>query len=290
MTPKGRAGDFRPGVTSGRATFQMEYLMDYETRLQRLENQLARVERYASRSFWQALDKAYEKILPNLELNCIICSFSGYRDKYKVMSSQCQFGGGRLERYQCPKCEAIFGPQKYLDLDDEIVDLDYQILYSRYKESDSTNSEFKTFRSLSPQKNELFLNWGCGEWCQTIPRLRDDGFDVWGFEPSLAQSDGYIVKSRSEISAKFDGIFSNNVIEHFRDPIGQFREFRNLLKPGGRMAHSSPCYNYSYDFTRFHTLFLLGKSPYVLAERTGFVAEKVVEEGEYINVLFRVAG
>lgn len=263
---------------------------NHDARLQRLESQLALVERYSLRAFWQALDKAYEKILPTLAINCIICDFSGYRDNYKIFGSHCQFGGGRLERYQCPKCDAIFGPQKYLDLDEDIVDLDYQLLYSRYNESDSTLNELKTFHSITPQLGEIFLNWGCGDWCQTIPQLRREGFDVWGYEPSLAQSDGFVVKSQEEISAKFDGIFSNNVIEHFRDPLGQFQQFRTLLKPGGRMAHSSPCYNYCYDFTRFHTLFLLGKSPYVLAERTGFVAEKVIEEGEYINVLFRLAG
>jgi ubiquinone/menaquinone biosynthesis C-methylase UbiE len=65
------------------------------------------------------------------------------------------------------------------------------------------------------------------------------------------------VTRREEISASFDGIFSNNVIEHFRDPVAQFEEFRRVLKPGGVMAHSSPCYEYAYSCTRFHTLFLL---------------------------------
>ena len=96
--------------------------------------------------------------------------------------------------------------------------------------------------------------------------------------------------SRGEISANFLGIFSNNVIEHFRDPVSQFNDFREILKPGGSMAHSSPCYDYSYDFTRFHTLFLLGKSPYVLAERTGFSATETVRDGEYISFVFRRGG
>ena len=71
------------------------------------------------------------------------------------------------------------------------------------------------------------------------------------------------------ISVKFDAIFSNNVIEHFRDPVAQFEDFKTILANDGRMAHSSPCYEYAYPFTRFHTLFLIGKSPHVLAERTG---------------------
>jgi SAM-dependent methyltransferase len=67
-----------------------------------------------------------------------------------------------------------------------------------------------------------------------------------------------------------DGIISNNVIEHFFDPVQQFREFHALLKPGALMAHSTACYDYLYPFSRFHTVFLLGKSPEVLAQRSGF--------------------
>ncbi len=40
-----------------------------------------------------------------------------------------------------------------------------------------------------------------------------------------------MVRSKGEISAKFDAIFSNNVIEHFLDPVAQFNEFRTYLKP-----------------------------------------------------------
>jgi 2-polyprenyl-3-methyl-5-hydroxy-6-metoxy-1,4-benzoquinol methylase len=69
---------------------------------------------------------------------------------------------------------------------------------------------------------------------------------VWGFDPNSSSSNPYIVNRREEISASFDGIFSNNVIEHFRTPVTQFEEFHRILKPGGMMAHSSPCYEYAY--------------------------------------------
>jgi len=103
-----------------------------------------------------------------------------------------------------------------------------------------------------------------------------------------APDSNYIVARRDQISARFDGIFSNNVIEHFRDPQRQFEEFRHILKPGGRMAHSSPCYEYAYAVTRFHTLFLVGCSADVLAERTGFRVKHRMKEGEYINVVFEI--
>ncbi len=261
--------------------------MDTAARIERLETQLKLLESYSVASFWQALDRVYDITLPSRTLRCIVCDFSDRRSGFKTRTDTCQFGGGKLERYECPQCDALFGPQKYLDLAEDFVVADYNLLYSRYAESDSTENELRAFRSLHPVAGSLHLNWGCGSWSKSIPQLRGEGFDVWGYEPSAPASEGHIVKWRGEISAQFDGIFSNNVIEHFRDPVEQFKDFKSLLKPNAAMAHASPCYAYSYSFTRFHTLFLLGRSPYVLAKRTGFAVESVDANGEFINHVFR---
>ena len=257
-----------------------------DDRLSRLESQAALLEAYSIEAFWTALDRAYEAILPHRELACIVCGRSGLRSNFRVLIDRCMFGGGILERYECPACDAVFGPQKYLDLSDEFVGRDHAILYSRYTEADSTDNEIRTFRSLNPKAGRTYLNWGCGAWSKAIPQLRSEGFDIWGFETNAPISAPYIVTGRDQISAKFDGVFSNNVIEHFRNPQRQFKEFHDLLKPCGVMAHSSPCYKYAYAFTRFHTLFLLGRSADVLAERTGFRVADRIENGEYINFVF----
>ncbi|RFC63577.1 class I SAM-dependent methyltransferase [Fulvimarina endophytica] len=260
---------------------------DLEQRLALLERQQKIAETYSIRSFWKALDRSYSIALQTRSLQCIICGFEGSRRDYEVLTSECMFGGGELERYQCPNCDCVFGPQKYLDLDEAFVSLDYELLYSRYSESDSIENETRTFESLRPQSGGLFLDWGCGgAWSSTVSSLRDRGYDVWGYEPSADVSSQFVVNSRDQISARFDGIFSNNVIEHFRDPLAQFREFHDLLKPGGKMAHSSPCYRYEYAFTRFHTLFLLGRSPEVLAQATGFRVSDQIVDGQYINTIF----
>jgi len=139
---------------------------------------------------------------------------------------------------------------------------------------------------MAPQKGRTYLDWGCGANSKALATVIEQGFDVWGFEPSIPQSTSTIINRRDAIRASFDGIFSNNVIEHFRDPIAQFKDFHGLLNDGGVMAHSSACCDYAYPFTRFHTLFLLGRSPHVLAERTGFIIKNVVRDSEYINYLF----
>jgi SAM-dependent methyltransferase len=262
-------------------------LTDLEARISLLERQVVLTEAHFTDAFWKAIDLAYDASLPHRRIRCIVCDLERPRDGFDTLTDVCLFQGGRLERYRCPRCECVFGPQKYLDLDEAFVSRDYRVLYARYSESDSTGDEVRTFRTLSPKVGGVFLDWGCGgAWSRTIDQLRGEGWDVWGYEPSAEAASNFIVNQRDAIGARFDGIFSNNVIEHFRDPVASFRDFHAILKDGGTMAHSSPCYEYRYAYSRFHTLFLLGKSPHVLAERTGFKVIDSLYDGDYITYRF----
>jgi SAM-dependent methyltransferase len=187
-----------------------------DDRLAQIERRVGTLEKFSIEAFWTALDRAYEATLPQRKLACIVCGQTDLRSGFTVLIDHCIFGGGILERYQCPACDAVFGPQKCLDLSEDFVSFDYSMLYSRYKEID----------------------------------------------------------------------LSNNVIEHFRNPVAQFEEFHRILRPGGVMAHSSPCYEYAYACTRFHTLFLTGRSAEVLAGRTGFRVSDRRKNGEYINLVY----
>ena len=109
-----------------------------------------------------------------------------------------------------------------------------------------------------------------------MDRLRAEGWDVWGYEPHapVSKEGGdhpFVVRTRGEVSALFDGVFSNNVIEHLFDPADAFSDFAANLRPGGRMAHASPCYAYSFAFTRFHVFFPTGDAPARLGARTALV-------------------
>ena len=61
---------------------------------------------------------------------------------FAVLTDRCVFGGGTLERYQCPACDAVFGPQKYLDLSEEFVSREYAMLYTRYNETNLPGAKF----------------------------------------------------------------------------------------------------------------------------------------------------
>lgn len=249
------------------------------------DDQLELAEQYSVSTFWSALDSLYAITLPGRRLKCIVCDFEALRDGFEQKISECIFGGGKLERYRCPSCDCIFGAQKYLDLRPRLVDLDYRLLYSRYREGNTTQNEIRTFHALNPQQDKAYLNWGSGSWNSTIEDLRSEGWDAWGYEPSTKTSSQFVVSTKDQIG-DIAGIFSNNVIEHFLDPVAQFQEFHKILKPGALMAHSTACYEYLYEYSRFHVVFLLGRSADVLAERTGFRLVSRVNDGEYMNRVF----
>jgi len=254
--------------------------------IDRIEARQKAIKDFIVRGFWQLIDRE-EFPETNFKITCIVCEHTAERHSLKHYVDRCRFGGGRLERYLCENCGCIFGPLKCLSLSPEFFSADYQLLYDSYAEADSTENEIRAFQSLEPERGKLYLNWGCGRWSRSIPVLRDEGYDVWGYEPCAAPEDArFIVSSRNQISAKFQGIFSNNVIEHMVSPVDDFRYFNQILIPGGKMAHATPCYQYRYAFTRFHVLFLLGESPKILAQRTGFHVESTESDGEFGNCIF----
>jgi SAM-dependent methyltransferase len=256
-------------------------------RLARLEYLVELLQRMANRSRFIALDELYRRTLIGRRLRCIVCGNEEVRERLDMWLSECQFQGGTLERYRCRRCGALFGPMKMLDMSESELEDDYHLLYETYAEGDSTDAELRTFSSLDPHPGQLYLNWGSGSWSKSIPTLRSRGFDVYGYEPMAERTENFIVRHRGEISARFDGIFSNNVIEHFTDPIAQFRDFASILKPGAVMAHSTPCYEYRCHNSRFHTVFYLDDSINVLARETGFEIIGREVDGDYINVVFR---
>ena len=237
--------------------------------------------------FWQEVDERYARTLPGRRMICPICDRTEVRESLQLRVDQCAFGGGRLERYVCPGCGCIYGPAKYLDLDPAFITADYAQLYTGYAEGDTTVNEIRAFQSLRPSHDGTYLNWGSGGWNQTIPKLRSEGYKVWGYEPSAQPSqNGFILRSKAEITQLFSGLFSNNVIEHLTRPIEEFQYFHSILAPGALMAHATPCYHYAYAFTRFHVIFLTGNSASVLAKRTGFRIVAREEDGDFRNCVF----
>jgi len=238
--------------------------------------------RYLIKTHYRNLDLIYA--IGNLDTpkQCRLCGFESREDVFKRYESECIFLGGRLIRYKCPSCEVIFGPLKMLDLEPEMIDMDYRLHYSIFSEGDSTERIVRAFHLLRPRKDGLYLDYGCGvAHPNALKLLRDQGYSLIGFEPSLPQSSEFVFKSMHEISRyRFDGIFSHNVLEHLFDPVGITKSLSDLLTPGGLLVHATPCFEYLYEYTRFHVYFFTGGSLQYLASRSGMRVINLVKDTE----------
>jgi len=181
-----------------------------------------------------------------------------------------------------------------LTLGKEAFDIDYSQHYSIFSEGDTTEDEKFSFYQLNPEKDKCYLNYGCGSWSRTIEELRTDGYDVYGYDPYSCKIDRtYMIKSLDKLrEMRFDGIFSNNVLEHLIDPIDTFSLFKHLLRDNtSKMVHSTPCYEYLYEYTRFHLFFYTGKSLQVLCDHVGLEAygryDEIRFNNKYTSFLFR---
>lgn len=240
---------------------------------------------------WDVLDSLDSIRFPKDQLlTCKICGHSAEQHDYKNLISQCAFGGGKLIRFICPGCGCIFGPLKILNMEQAELSEEYKRHYSVFTEGDSTELELKAFYSLNPTKTGKYLNYGCGSWSKTIQQLRQEGYDVWGFEPYASTESPFILNKLSAVEQeKYDGIFTNNLLEHLQDPIGYFKFIRTILKDENSLiAHSTPCYEYAFDYTRFHVFFFTGKSIEVICMRSGYKVVKIESDRakNYINYLF----
>lgn len=257
-------------------------------RLSALENRLEKLQNFVVPMLWSSIDELHQRTrAPTDRLECLACGEGFPRSASTARVDECMFGGGRLERYECPSCGCVFGPEAYLAMTPALIAADMSLLYSTYSEADSTENEVRAFHMLEPREGGRYLNWGAGAWSRSVEVLRAQGFDVHGYEPHVSAGSSHVAARVDDLGGAFDGIFSNNVLEHLTDPAGQFRQFKALLKPGGRMAHATPCYEWLYAYTRFHVFFPLGDSIEALARRTGFRVIGSVRDGPFDARLFQ---
>lgn len=225
------------------------------------------------RAKWQLRDMRSEQKNENdRRLRCGICGYSAPAGTFETKETDCIFAGGHLKRFICPECGCIFGPTKFADQTKQEFDDDYTVHYAGFQEGDSTHKEKFAFEQLRPTKDGIYLNYGCGRWSHTIEELRTQGYQVYGYDPYAADIDNpHVITDIKELSKmRFDGIFSNDLLEHLADPIRELQFMKLLLrKPESRMSHCTGCFHYKYEYTRFHMFFFTGNSVHVLAEKAG---------------------
>jgi len=221
---------------------------------------------------------------------CPLCDHEGLEEGFPIYHTQCRFGGGEIVRFQCPSCDLIFGADKILKLTDNELSQEYEWHYRAYSEGDSSAQEIRSFRSLTPSKSGIYLNYGAGAWSNTMQLLRAEGWNVYEYEPHASAHSGnaYVINDKEVLrTMKFDGLFSNNLLEHLRHPVEELVFMQSLLKPNATMSHATPCFAYLYEYTRFHLYFYLGRSRGILAQKAGLVTCDFIEDGEFMDVIYK---
>lgn len=206
------------------------------------------------------------------DINCPICDF--HITNPIIVTCDSYFCIEKIIRYKCNSCQTIFGPISLILLSDNSLLELYKLVYSFFVEGNTQDQQLKSFLLLSPEKNKLYLNYACGNWKNGINDILSNGYNVYGYDPAFLIYHKRIITIFSNIPKNLDGLFSNNYIEHLKDPIKQFKEWNNLLKIGSSMVHRGE-YEYikdnCYEQSNYHLLYLSKKGVEILSERTGFV-------------------
>lgn len=242
--------------------------------------------RHQIASKWETVDFTLRATArEGISRQCPLCGHEDIDNAFAKFETHCIFGGGNLLRHQCPACDVIFGADKMFQLSSAELSQDYEWHYKVYEEGDSTEQELRAFHSMNPSREGTYLNYGAGAWSRSVQVLRDEGWRVLAFEPhgSASTNADYVISRRSALSAmKFDGVFSNNVLEHLRQPVSELSFMRSLLKPSGRMSVATPCFEYLYEYTRFHLFFYRGRSRVLLAREAGLTIKEFISDGEFM--------
>lgn len=239
-------------------------------------------------SHWRLIDHAEQNLAPPDEIKCELCGHVAPASAFMALEAQCRFGGGRLLRHQCPSCDLIFGPAKMLRLNAAELEQEYHWHYRLFTEGDSTEQEIRAFEALCPRPGGVYLNFGAGAWSASVQHLRAKGWNIVAYEPTgSARAQVGVVNRREDLAEmRFDGIFSNNVLEHLRHPVQELQFLARLLQPGARMSHATPCYEYLYEYTRFHLFFYIGRSRQFLADKAGLRICSFEQDDLFMNTVY----
>ena len=134
------------------------------------------------------------------------------------------------------------------------------LLYSRYNEVNSTERGAHV-PILDPRPESCISIGGAVSGAKRLPVL---GMKVSTCgDLSLMPYHPTPQFNREHISGRFDGIFSNNVIEHFRNPVGRFQVF-TTFSTRGRNGAFFPLLRVCLRDNAFSHAILNGESPRLL--------------------------
>lgn len=89
------------------------------------------------------------------------------------------------------------------------------------------------------------LDFGCGPGPVVSKLLLDRGYNIRQYDP-------FFCDKPELLEQKYDYIVCCEVVEHFYEPLLEFRRLHNLLRPGGRLICKTHLYTPATDFSRWY--------------------------------------
>ena len=186
--------------------------------------------------------------LPNMEEStktCTICESNRIRkiinwDSYSI--------------HKCRDCKLIFATPLP---DDSILKDFYQgFLFNKPDKSEVTKQIEKRKKELvklftlkSNLQNKNFLDYGGGTGsafkaaCELNLRVYYHDLDEKAeafVKEEYGLTDEFIIDNVEDTNVRFDYIFSDNVIEHVKDPVKYLKDLKNILKENGQIVLKTP--------------------------------------------------
>jgi len=200
------------------------------------------------------------------EISCYVCDFNINLPSCKIYKDNDIFEAGELIRYQCPNCDVIFGDLRFLNMPIDEISKDYEDVYSYYEEDDTSKYILEVLNAINLGKQKTYLDYACGKTCKTLNLLNSNGYNVHGFDRYVKMDHPKILSAIND-NTKYDVVYSNNFIEHVINPVDDLNKLINLLDTDGKLVMISPCWEYCYSCTHYHTFFFIGKSVKYLCDK-----------------------
>lgn len=199
--------------------------------------------------------------------NCPICGsettpITGASAELKIVE-------GTMRYFRCDSCEAVHVPRElHLTPEEE------KERYALHDNSDS-NAGYRSYLTkvadtvadLVPDiADRSILDYGAGEDYVLTRILREKGMNASPYDPNY--------ENLSNLNGKYDLLIACECVEHFRDPINEFRRLDALLNFGGycyvrtEMLESTPYFSgwwYKNDLT--HIIFYSQKTMSYIGEQ-----------------------
>ena len=148
--------------------------------------------------------------------------------------------------YQCSHCESICLDtqnfpsnneelERYLEHNNDIEDLGYQKFVQPIVVSVLENFN----------KNHNGLDFGCGPGPVISKLLKDKNYNITPYDPFFANNQRALTK-------KYDYIVCCEVIEHFHNPLKEFKLLKSLLKPNGKLFCMTDLYAEDINFKKWY--------------------------------------